>query len=42
MKSNLYNIFSNKQSDQILNDVLSKFKNSDKNMIKTINLLLHI
>ena len=34
MKSNLYNIFSNKQSDQILNDVLSKFKNSDKNMIK--------
>ena len=30
MKSNLYNIFSNKDSDQILNDILSKFKNSDK------------
>lgn len=36
MKSNLYNIFSNKQSDQILNDVLSKFKNSDKKYDKKL------
>ena len=42
MKSNLYNIFSNKQSDQILNDVLSKFKNSDKKYDKKLLISYYI
>ncbi len=42
MKSNLYNIFSNKQSNQILNDVLSKFKNSDKKYDKKLLISYYI